>query len=390
MIKTVFLSTLVSAACVTTTAAAQSGATGAQQRGKLEPSGLVERRVHLDKFATISAAERAYAVARLDEIERIILKAVPEFGHLKYPIFADVQGFFAVPPKPTNILQYSYGLFADLGPRGYCDLVTVTINKTMYGTPSEAIVEEPLGKPVPGANATWSELVQPPDPSYETLRFVRNGEAPYLQLTREEFRRSQIVQEEGANGEKLAKTKKLLASTPYERFMAEAPERQKLRDETAAALKAFKTPAEIEALIKEMKDVERSAATELKAQEADARKQNDSLSRTPSIAENARTSIARMSAAERKLPAFVVLGAGVVSDTLYTFGTAESPDVARVMRGNPAFWTMHRSRVEVRSLDLAFRAACPKEPPPPDVHAALWKLRQTIDWGALKRMVNEP
>jgi hypothetical protein len=172
--------------------------------------------------------------------------------------------------------------------------------------------------------------------------------------------------------------------------MAEAPERQKLRDETAAALKAFKTPAEIEALIKEMKDVERSAATELKAQEADARKQNDSLSRTPSIAENARTSIARMSAAERKLPAFVVVGTSVVSDTLYTFGTAESPDVARVMRGNPAFWTMHRSRVEVRSLDLAFRAACPKEPPPPDVHAALWKLRQTIDWGALKRMVNEP
>jgi len=31
-----------------------------------------------------------------------------------------------------------------------------------------------------------------------------------------------------------------------------------------------------------------------------------------------------------------------------------------------------------------------KEPPPPEVHAALWKLRQTIDWGAIKRMVNQP
>jgi len=90
------------------------------------------------------------------------------------------------------------------------------------------------------------------------------------------------------------------------------------------------------------------------------------------------------------MPAFVVLDASAVSDTLYRFGTAETPNVARVVRPDPAFWTRHRSRVEVRTIHLAFRAACPKEPPPPEVHQALWKLRQTIDWAALKRMVNEP
>ena len=390
MMNTTFRLAMAGVVWAASIAAAQRGTSDAQKSGKVEPSGLRERRVHLDKFATVTAAERAYAVARLDEIERIVLEAVPEFEHLKFPIFAEISGFFAVPPRPTGILQYQYGLFVDLGGRGYCDLLTVTINKTMYGTPTETIVEEPLGKRVPGADATWSELVHPPDPSYENMRFVRSGEAPYLQLTREEFRRSQIVDEEGRNGEKLAKTKALLASTPYERFMAEAPERKKLRDETAAGLKGLKPPAEIAALIKEMEDAERSAAKELKAREAEDREQNDALSRTPSFADNARTSIARMSAAERKLPAFVLAGGSPVSDTLYAFGTAESPNVARVMRPNAAFWTMHRSRVEVRSIDLAFRAACPKEPPPPEVHAALWKLRQTIDWAALKRMVNEP
>ena len=78
------------------------------------------------------------------------------------------------------------------------------------------------------------------------------------------------------------------------------------------------------------------------------------------------------------------------SDTLYNFGTPESPYVSRMIRFNPAFWTMHRSRVEVRSIDLDFSARCPKEPPPPEVHQALWKLRQNIDWAALKRIVNEP
>jgi hypothetical protein len=39
---------------------------------------------------------------------------------------------------------------------------------------------------------------------------------------------------------------------------------------------------------------------------------------------------------------------------------------------------------------LDFSAACPKEPPPPEVHAALWKLYRNIDWAALKRMMNQP
>ena len=381
MMKRTFLLALVGAACVTSVAAAQA-------RGKSEPGSKAWRNIDLGGgIPPATAAEKAYATARLEEIDRIVLKAVPEFGHLGYPTWSHFGGFYAADPKSNSILEYRYDIAADLGGRGYCGIFQIQINPTMQGTAGEPIIEAQLGKPVPGANVTWNEFLRPPDPSWQQIVFVRDGESPYTQLTREELRRWQIREEEGANGEKLAERKKLQANTPYERFMADAPERKKTRDDLRAALKGVRTPAEIDAQIKEMEDAERSAAAELKAQDKDDRRQNDSLSRAQSTADKARASIARMSPAERRMPAFVTTGA---SDTLWNLGTAESPFTSRVVRLNPGFWTMHRSRVEVRSIKLDFEAACPKEPPPPEVHAALWKLRQNIDWAALKRMVNEP
>jgi hypothetical protein len=418
MMKTTFLLALVGAACVASVAAAQvqpppqqSGKIdptakksgkfdpAAKEAGKIQPtareSGKIEpvspagikRTVLFDKAITATAAERAYALARLDDIERIVAKAVPEFAHLGYPMFTQLHGFFASAPKSNTILQYDYILFADLGSRGFCSIFTASVNHSPQGT-DEPWPQGPHGaKSVPGASFVLSELVAPPDPSYEQVFIVRDGETPYHQLTREEVRRWQIVDDEGVNGQKLAKKKTLLATTPYEKFMAEAPQRKATRDTLRLVLKGVRTRAEIDAQIRLMEDSEREAAKELKAQEKEDRQQNDSASRTHSFADNARASIARMSAAERKLPAWVKSEG---SDTLYNFGTTESPNVSRMVRVNPAFWTMHRSRVEVRSLDLDFAAACPKEPPPPDVHRALWKLRQNIDWAALKKMVNEP
>jgi hypothetical protein len=359
----------------------------AQQRGKTEPgnSAALKRSINLDKGMTATAAEKAYATARLEEIDRIVLKAVPEFAHLSYPMFTQLHGFYASAPKSNTILEYQYVLFADLGPGNYCSIFTAAINQGPQGT-DEPWPQGPHGKPVPGASFVLAELVKPPNPSYEQVLIVRDGETPYHQLTREEVRRWQIVDEEGAHGEKLAERKKLRANTPYEQFMAEAPERKKTRDDLRAVLKGTRTPAEIAEQIKALEDVERDVAAQLKAQSADDRKQNDSISGAQSTADKARASVARMSAAERALPAWVKPEG---SDTLYNFGTPDFPYVSRVIRANPAFWTMHRSRVEVRSIDLDFSARCPGEPPPPEVHQALWKLRQKIDWAALTKMVNE-
>jgi hypothetical protein len=360
----------------------------AKESCKFEPvsASPLKRTVGFDRGVSGTAAEKAYALARLDEIDRIVLTAVPEFPRLGYPMFTQLSGFFVSAPKPNTILQYDYVLFADLGSQRYCSIFTASINHSAEGG-DDPWLQGPLGKPVPGASFVLAELVPPPNPSYEQMLIVRDGETPYRQLTREEVRRWQITDDEGVNGEKLAKRKQRFATTPYEQFMAGAPERKKARDDLRVVLKGLRTPAEIDAQIKEMETVERDAAKQFKAQELEDRQQNDSISHAPSIADKARASIARMSAAERKLPAWITPGA---SDTLFIFGTTETPYVSRMIRPNLAFWSMHRSRVEVRTIDLDFSARCPKEPPPPEVHKALWKLRQNIDWAALKRMVDMP
>lgn len=381
MMRTIFISSCLGVASLASVAGAQRA-----DRPASTASGL-KGNVNLEANFRLSAAAKAYAMARLEDISRIVLEAAPEIVHLKYPVYEQGAGFYASAPKANTILEYKYNLVADLGPRGLCVILEAIINQSPTGSSSGAIIENTKGRPVPGASITWSELVRPPDPSWEQVILVRDGEAPWIQLTREEFRRWQIVEEEGSSGEKRAAYNKVIEKTPYERFLAEAPERKKTRDELAVALKAFRTPAEIAAQIKEMEDAERDAAAQLKAQDAEERKKNDSLSRAKTPADLARVSLARMSATERKLPAFVIPGG---SDTLFNFGTADSTYASRAVRVNIGFWDMHRSRVEVRSINMGFFAACPKSPPPPEVHEALWKIRQTIDWAALKRMVNEP
>src|SRR4051812_18852453 len=103
----------------------------AQQRGKTEPgnSAALKRSINLDKGMTATAAEQAYATARLEEIDRIVLKAVPEFAHLSYPMFTQLHGFYASAPKSNTILEYQYVLFADLGPGNYCSIFTAAINQ---------------------------------------------------------------------------------------------------------------------------------------------------------------------------------------------------------------------------------------------------------------------
>jgi hypothetical protein len=210
MMKTTLLWALVGAGCVASVATAQaSGKLDPQQRGKIEPVGPsgLKRTVGFDRAITGTATEKAYALARLDEIDRIIVKAVPEIGHLSYPMFTQLSGFFGSAPKSNTILQYDYVLFADLGQRRYCSIFTASINHSPQGTDEPWPQGPHGGKSVPGASFVLAELVPPPDPSYEQMLIVRDGETPYTQLTREEVRRWQIVDDEGANGEKLAKKK---------------------------------------------------------------------------------------------------------------------------------------------------------------------------------------
>ena len=107
--------------------------------------------------------------------------------------------------------------------------------------------------------------------------------------------------------------------------MAEAADRKKARDDLRAVLKGVRTPAEIDAQIKEMEDTERGVAKELKAQEAEDRRQNDSTftaqSRLPTMLAH------RLRGCRPRSGRFRPGVNAEASDTLYNFGTPESPYV---------------------------------------------------------------
>ena len=355
--------------------------------------GWTARKVTMEGL-NATAAEKAYAVARLEEIERIVLE-VPEIAHPDFRIRSVFRGFFARAPKPGTILEYHLQLFVPTSREAManeCMIFEAIVNQAPPGSiyederEREVVFEELYGEQRHGATVVWRKLVPPYDPSFEFVVFTRDGENPWTPFTREEFRRWQILDNEGKGGEKRVAYRQSLERTQYERFMEEAPKRKKDRDEMAAGLKAVKTRAEVDALIKEMEDAERQAAATLKATDAEERQKNQEALNAPWIGDKLRASIAAMSPAERKLPAFVLPRA---SDLLFDLGTAaDTPHVVRVVHNNPDFWRARKSRVEVRSINIGFHGLCTKEPPPPEAHRALWALHNKINWAAFIQMVN--
>ena len=87
-----------------------------------------------------------------------------------------------------------------------------------------------------------------------------------------------------------------------------------------------------------------------------------------------------MTPAERASPATVQSGGELVAPN--------HPGAHRVLTPDLAFWRTRRSRAEVHSITIAFHPGGTCSHPP--VRAALEKAYQTLDWAALKRIVDRP
>lgn len=353
-------------------------------------------RVRLDGM-NATAAEKAYARAKLEEIERIIVQ-VPEIGNPEFRIREDFSGFYASAPKPNTILQYQLQVVVGTSQEAMsslCVIFEAVVNKTPVGSSDADELgrgvnfEELYGTQRPGASVVWRKLLPPRDPSFEYVVFAPDDDPPWTPLTREEFRRWQIFTAEGKNGEKKLAYRQSLEKTMYDRFMDEAPRRKKEREELAAGLKALKPAAEVDSLIREMENGEREAAANMKADDAEERAKNKALLNAPWIGDLLRADISAMTPEERKQTAYV--RAAIRNDLGYDLGTAtDTPFVVRVSRNNMDHWRARRSRTEVRSIELRFHGLCTKEPPPPAAHRALWALYNKIDWAAIKRLVDAP
>jgi hypothetical protein len=355
--------------------------------------------------AGTTAAEQSAIMATLGEIERIVRK-IPEIAQPRgFRVRKNAQG--GGPPwhphrrlpgfeDPKSILEYSFGLMFTLpGVTEGSQCIVVRVNRVQIGADTPTMIDEAgrilmvepgIGDPIiPGATILHGGLrwdTPTADRRSAFVTFTTGGAFPWKPVTREQFLQFWIYQAEGPDyGVNERATRRSLEKTTYDRWIEEAPSRKKERDDAIAAAAQVQGRAAAEELRKMLEQTERDLTERLKAEDVEERKRNQDVLAAPSQGDAYRARLAAMSPTERASPAYAAYG----STELLAPGHEWA---RRVMTQDPDFWRVRRSRVEVHSLTVEFHAhlTCGA----PAVRDALWKAYQTLDWAALKRIVDRP
>ena len=217
------------------------------------------------------------------------------------------------------------------------------------------------------------------DESLAYVTLTTGGKSPWKSVTREQYLRALIFNAEGKNGEKETALRKSLQKTAYEQWLDEAAERKKNRDAALAAV-ASQGRAAIDELRKTLEQTEREVTEQLKAQDAEERKRNQGYLAAPSVGDGLRAQIAAMSPAQRASPATT----GAVGGALLA---PDDPQAHRVLTPDMDFWRVRKTPTQVHGIRVAFATAhaCAH----PDVQRAVWQTYHSLDWSALKRIVED-
>lgn len=357
----------------------------------------------------ITAAQRATAMARLEEIERILLQI---------PALARPQGFEIVPyfsggarqrgplqrEQPGNVIEYLLSLSfyspskAAAGEGIGC--VSVTINpRAPLGSNSirdergrDIYIEQERGDPLPLATQVYGKLLESRvDRSGVSVLMTSGGDLPWKPVTREEFYDATILDIDGKDGQKLAEFRKALEKTPYQEWMEGAAERKKNREEAIATAAQLNGKAEADKMRKMMEDTEREVTEKLRASEAEDRERNkQALGMTNQMQDRIRAELEAMTPAERAMPAMID---GTLSEGPNATGwrmTARDvpPATWRVLTPDYDFWRARKSPVEVRSImvSLSSTLGCLR----PAAHHAVRQTWANLDWTALNRLLDVP
>jgi hypothetical protein len=185
--------------------------------------------------------------------------------------------------------------------------------------------------------------------------------------------RLKIFEHEGRNQEKLKALIAHLSTTPYERWIAEAPERRK-RNEELFALIATSNPAQAAKTRADLEKADQAEGEKLKRSDAFEREQAArNVAAMKAIGDKYRAQLATMTPAERASVAYVY------EDDLVRAGT---PDAVTFVRKNPAFYRARTSPLEPRAILVSLPGAYTHNRPQ---QAELYKQ---LDWAAIKKMVN--
>ena len=337
-------------------------------------------------------AERAVAMATMQEIERILAQ-VPELAQPRgFEVGKQIYGG-TLPLGERGVLSYTFFLWfyvpskaATYGEGSRC--IGVTVNGVGMGEVIEdeagrvLIVEKDVGESRPGVTIVYEGLrwdTPNADRRNGYMTISTGGKSPWIPVTREQYLRARIFGAEGKNGEKETEFKKSLEKTSYERWIEEAPARKKNRDDAVAAMARAQGRAAAEDFRKSQEEIERQTGEQLRAEEAEERKQyKEALSNR--YGDMLRAQIAAMTPAERASPATAELSGRLVA--------RDDPVAHRVLTPDPEFWRVRRSRAEAHTIVLGFRPTqfCEN----PAVQAALSKAYQTFDVAAFRRIVDRP
>ena len=358
------------------------------------------------KFYTgTTPGEQSAILATLGEIDRLLWK-IPEIAQPKgFRVRKNAQG--GGPPwhphrrlpgfdDPNSVLEHYFGLFFTLpGANEGSNCIEAYINRVYIGADPatmidqagrQIMVEPGIGDPIiPGATILHGGLRwDTPDADRRSswVTFTQRGVFPWKPVTREQFLQFWIYHAESSEyGVNEQAARKSLEKTTYDRWLEDAPVRKKERDEAIATAAQVQGRATAEELRRTLEQTEREVGQQLKAQDAEERRNNQALLGARSQGDEYRARIAAMTPAERASPAYAPYGS--------TELLGPKDELARrVLTPDPEFWRVRRSRVEVHSITVAFHSGLTCGAPA--VQDALWKAYQALDWAAIKRIADRP
>lgn len=356
----------------------------AQECGPDQVAPWWPRAEFTDVSRSLTAAERAAVETQMTSVEALLRKtpyATPR-GFAVRPSFS-----YAELADRTQLFSYEFALVtfarcskydehgADIIISFNPDPIAWTADQ---GTPmtdegGDRLYLEPIRAPALfGATATFGRFHEENAPSLSVL-FTSGGRSPTLPVSREEYLRAMIFTLEGKNSEKVKANATLVAKTPYERWMEEAPARVRTREETYA-LMAKIDPAQAAKSRADMEKLERDETESLKRADAYERTQvSKNLAGLTALGDKYRAQIAAMSPQERASAAFLV------GDDLVPAGT---PNAEALVRKNRDFYRSAGSPLQPRAILVRMPAAYTEFRPQQQ------QLYKQLDWAAIKSMVN--
>jgi hypothetical protein len=347
-----------------------------------------EPRVH---YEGITRADRAFAMARLAEIEQILYR-IPELASPTEFVVRKQYWGGARPVMMENgtagysVLLWFFGRFGparEVAGEG-CTCIAVTINLSPESRLSDEhgrpiIIEGDPGEPIPGATVVYGGTASDEREVSASVTFTRSGEFPWEPVSRETYLRALIQETEGLKGEKTAEFRKALEKTAYEQWMEEAAQRKKDREALAAQLKGVQPPEEIAKQIAAMEATEREVTERLKAQDAEDRKRNRETLAAPTYGDQIRAQIDAMTPEERRRPAMAARDGELLP--------LDAPNGHRVLSPKLDFWRVRRSPVEIHSITVSIGGSTGVDASRDAVIHALRQAYRNLDWAAFKRMV---